>query len=97
MLIQHADGVLAAARGIFGSLPVQLSVRIPGHHWWYNTASHAPEMTAGWVGWDRRPIGWPQKGRVCFITLFEGLDLNILYCMKGEGQDFLSSFVPLLF
>ena len=60
MLIQHADGVLAAARNVFSGLPIQLSVNIPGHHWWYNTASHAPEMTAGWVegdGWSPGIIG----------------------------------------
>ena len=47
MLARHADDVLSAARGVFDGCPLQLSVRIPGNHWWYNTASHAPEMTAG--------------------------------------------------
>ena len=27
---------------------VSLHARLPGMHWWYNTASHAPELTAGY-------------------------------------------------
>ncbi len=50
MLARHADQVMTVATSIFDGLPLQLAVRIPGNHWWYNTASHAPEMTAGCVG-----------------------------------------------
>jgi len=48
MLVRHADGVLGAAREVFASTPVSIAVRAPGVHWWYNTASHAPELTAGY-------------------------------------------------
>lgn len=54
MLAQHADQVLGAARGVFAGCPLDLAVRIPGNHWWYNTASHAPELTAGCVRMWRR-------------------------------------------
>jgi beta-amylase len=50
MLVRHADDILSAARDVFDGCPLQLAVRIPGNHWWYNTASHAPEMTAGCEG-----------------------------------------------
>lgn len=54
MLAGHADQVLSAAQSVFASCPVDLSVRIPGNHWWYNTASHAPELTAGYYNTAHR-------------------------------------------
>lgn len=40
-----SSGVVAASRGC---PVVSLHARLPGMHWWYNTASHAPELTAGY-------------------------------------------------
>ncbi|CAL5075502.1 unnamed protein product [Urochloa decumbens] len=45
MLVDHADRVLMLARLAFeGS---NIAVKVSGVHWWYKTASHAAELTAG--------------------------------------------------
>ncbi|XP_078152702.1 beta-amylase 2, chloroplastic-like isoform X2 [Carex rostrata] len=44
-LLDHADCVLMLAKLAFeGS---SIAAKIPGVHWWYKTASHAAELTAG--------------------------------------------------
>ncbi|KAK3132615.1 hypothetical protein QOZ80_6AG0525210 [Eleusine coracana subsp. coracana] len=44
-LVDHADRVLMLARLAFeGS---NIAVKVSGVHWWYKTASHAAELTAG--------------------------------------------------
>ncbi|CAD6225686.1 unnamed protein product [Miscanthus lutarioriparius] len=44
-LVNHADRVLMLARLAFeGS---NIAVKVSGVHWWYKTASHAAELTAG--------------------------------------------------
>jgi len=48
MLTRHAEEVLLVAKDVFGGLPIRMAVRIPGAHWWNNTASHAPELTSGY-------------------------------------------------
>eukprot|EP00798_Chlamydomonas_sp_ICE-L_P006020 gene6020-5327_t len=47
MLTRHANSVLESACHVFNGCPVPLAVRVPAAHWWYNTASHAPELTSG--------------------------------------------------
>ncbi|GJZ86332.1 beta-amylase 2, chloroplastic-like protein [Tanacetum coccineum] len=42
---QHGDRVLAMANLAFEGTPI--SVKLSGIHWWYKTASHAAELTAG--------------------------------------------------
>ncbi|KAG1677028.1 hypothetical protein FOA52_001197 [Chlamydomonas sp. UWO 241] len=54
MLARHADAVLSSARDVFASSPLNLAVRVPGSHWWYNTASHAPELTSGYYNTAER-------------------------------------------
>ncbi|CAH1447940.1 unnamed protein product [Lactuca virosa] len=44
-LIHHGDSVLSMANLAFESTPI--SVKVSGIHWWYKTASHAAELTAG--------------------------------------------------
>ncbi|XP_078182610.1 beta-amylase 2, chloroplastic-like isoform X2 [Carex rostrata] len=45
VLIDHADHVLMLAKLAFeGS---SIAVKVSGVHWWYKTASHAAELTAG--------------------------------------------------
>ncbi|GFR52231.1 hypothetical protein Agub_g14684 [Astrephomene gubernaculifera] len=36
------------------SAPVRLHAKLPGLYWWYNTASHAPELTAGYYNTANR-------------------------------------------
>lgn len=54
MLTQHASRVMSAANETFSTHPVQLNARIPGCHWWYNTPSHAAELTAGYYNTSTR-------------------------------------------
>ncbi|KAL0305597.1 UNVERIFIED_CONTAM: Beta-amylase 2, chloroplastic [Sesamum radiatum] len=45
ILINHGDQVLAQANRAFAGIPT--SAKVPGIHWWYNSRSHAAELTAG--------------------------------------------------
>ncbi|GMH22825.1 hypothetical protein Nepgr_024668 [Nepenthes gracilis] len=45
-LIDHANNVLSLARLAFEE--TQIIVKIPAIYWWYKTASHAAELTAGY-------------------------------------------------
>jgi beta-amylase len=47
MLKNHGHSVLGAAKAAFGS-KVGLAGKIAGIHWWYNSPSHAAELTAGY-------------------------------------------------
>ncbi|ONM53696.1 Beta-amylase [Zea mays] len=44
-LVDHADRVLMLARLAFEG--TNIAVKVSGVHWWYKTASHAAELTAG--------------------------------------------------
>ncbi|KAK4490867.1 hypothetical protein RD792_001582 [Penstemon davidsonii] len=46
VLIDHADNVLSLASLVFEE--IQMVVKIPAVFWWYKTASHAAELTAGY-------------------------------------------------
>lgn len=46
-LITHGDKIMKAANTVFGS-SLSLSMKVAGIHWWYNHASHAAELTAGY-------------------------------------------------
>ncbi|KAL0425992.1 UNVERIFIED_CONTAM: Beta-amylase 2, chloroplastic [Sesamum radiatum] len=45
VLIDHGDQVLALANLAFAGTPI--AAKLSGIHWWYKTASHAAELTAG--------------------------------------------------
>ncbi|CAM8903635.1 unnamed protein product [Rhodiola kirilowii] len=45
VLIDHGDRVLALANLAFEGTPI--AAKVSGIHWWYKTASHAAELTAG--------------------------------------------------
>lgn len=47
-LISHGERVLSAAHKVFQGTKVTLAVKISGVHWWYDTPSHAAELTAGY-------------------------------------------------
>ncbi|KVH89110.1 Glycoside hydrolase, catalytic domain-containing protein [Cynara cardunculus var. scolymus] len=51
-LIDHGDRVLALANLAFEGTPI--SVKLSGIHWWYKTASHAAELTAGFYNRTNR-------------------------------------------
>ncbi|XP_031284255.1 beta-amylase 8 [Pistacia vera] len=45
-LIDHADNVLSLAS--LALEDIKIIVKVPGVYWWYKTASHAAELTAGY-------------------------------------------------
>jgi len=47
-LVAHGDRMLQCARGVFDGTGVQLAIKCAGVHWWYNSRSHAAELTAGY-------------------------------------------------
>lgn len=47
-LVDHGDRMLAVSQQVFGDLGVQTSIKCAGVHWWYNSRSHAAELTAGY-------------------------------------------------
>jgi hypothetical protein len=63
LLICHASDVMGAATQVFKGTPVLLNARIPGCMWWYNTPSHAAELTA--VGTHGLPVRGLSQAAVC--------------------------------
>jgi beta-amylase len=48
-LLNHSEGILSAAQRIFGGYSaVGLAAKVSGIHWWYDSSSHAAELTAGY-------------------------------------------------
>ncbi|XP_051132863.1 beta-amylase 7-like isoform X2 [Andrographis paniculata] len=46
LLVDHGDRVLSLAKLTFERTCI--AAKLPGMHWWYKTASHAAELTAGY-------------------------------------------------
>ncbi|KAF3780778.1 Beta-amylase 8 [Nymphaea thermarum] len=51
-LLDHADSVLFLAKLLFED--TEIAVKIPAVYWWYRTASHAAELTAGFYNSSHR-------------------------------------------
>jgi len=49
----HGSNVLGAAKSAFGN-KLAIAGKVSGVHWWYNTASHAAELTAGYYNANGR-------------------------------------------
>ncbi|RZC72574.1 hypothetical protein C5167_048056 [Papaver somniferum] len=52
LLIDHADRVLSLANLAFEG--ISIAAKLSGVHWWYKTASHAAELTAGFYNPSNR-------------------------------------------
>ncbi|AEC10613.1 beta-amylase 7 [Arabidopsis thaliana] len=52
VLIDHADQILCLAKLVFDSSCI--AAKLPDVHWWYRTASHAAELTAGFYNPSNR-------------------------------------------
>eukprot|EP00299_Pterocystis_sp_00344_P012111 c576_g1_i2.p1 GENE.c576_g1_i2~~c576_g1_i2.p1 ORF type:complete len:396 (-),score=77.15 c576_g1_i2:313-1500(-) len=74
-LIGHGDRVLQAASQAFGRYPVQIVGKIAGIHWWYNTASHAAELTAGYYNIYGR------DGYSAILSMFAKHHVNLDFTM----------------
>lgn len=53
VLIDHADRVLSLAKLVFFDSTC-IAAKVPDVHWWYRTASHAAELTAGFYNPSNR-------------------------------------------
>jgi len=47
-LADHGERMVDLGASIFKRTRVQLSIKLAGVHWWYNSRSHAAELTAGY-------------------------------------------------
>lgn len=59
MMMMHADRVLGAAERTLRGSGARMSARVPCVHWWYNSASHAAECTAGYYATRERDAYLP--------------------------------------
>lgn len=49
ILQRHADNLFEIASVVFRGCKTKLAGKVAGVHWWYNSHSHAAELTAGLV------------------------------------------------
>lgn len=62
-LIEHGDKILGAAETVFQGTGANLSGKVAGIHWHYNTRSHAAELTAGYYN-TRNKNGYLEIARM---------------------------------
>eukprot|EP00735_Rhodelphis_limneticus_P013566 TRINITY_DN739_c0_g1::TRINITY_DN739_c0_g1_i1::g.18372::m.18372 TRINITY_DN739_c0_g1::TRINITY_DN739_c0_g1_i1::g.18372 ORF type:complete len:524 (-),score=125.20,sp/Q10RZ1/BAMY2_ORYSJ/41.11/3e-125,Glyco_hydro_14/PF01373.12/3e-62,Glyco_hydro_14/PF01373.12/1.1e-43,Trefoil/PF00088.13/2.2e-12,Trefoil/PF00088.13/1.4e+03 TRINITY_DN739_c0_g1_i1:462-2033(-) len=84
-LIAHGDKILAAASEIAKPKNVELAAKIAGIHWWYMTAAHGPELTAGYYNTQ------PHEGYMAFASMFAKygiiFDFTCLEMKNSEQQN----------
>ncbi|BAF25890.1 Os09g0569200 [Oryza sativa Japonica Group] len=80
VLVDHADRVLMLARLAFeGS---DIAVKVSGVHWWYKTASHAAELTAGFYN----PCNRDGYASIAAVLKKHGAALNFT-CVELRTMD----------
>ncbi|XP_020247172.1 LOW QUALITY PROTEIN: beta-amylase 2, chloroplastic-like [Asparagus officinalis] len=72
-LVDHADRVLSLAKLAFEDTCI--SAKISGVHWWYKTASHAAELTAGFYN----PCNRDGYASIASVLKKHGVMLNFTY------------------
>ena len=90
MLKSHGHSVLGAAKDAFGG-KAGLAGKISGIHWWYNSPSHAAELTAGYYNVNGRDA-YGELGAV-FKEHGAALDFTCLE-MRDTEQDSSCSSGP---
>uniref|UniRef100_A0A7N0REG2 Beta-amylase n=1 Tax=Kalanchoe fedtschenkoi TaxID=63787 RepID=A0A7N0REG2_KALFE len=81
-LLEHGEGVLSAAEGVFQGTGAKLSGKVAGIHWHYNTRSHAAELTAGYYN-TRDRDGYVEIAR---LMARHGAALNFT-CMEMRDHE----------
>ena len=82
MLVAHGKRMLGAAKAVFRGCRVNVSGKVGGIHWHYNTHSHAPELTAGYYNTKLRDGYLPftrmfaRQGVVLSLTCLEMWDVE---------------------
>ncbi|XP_042389004.1 beta-amylase 2, chloroplastic-like isoform X1 [Zingiber officinale] len=85
VLVEHCDNVLFLAKLVFDNSPI--AVKIPGIHWWYKTASHAAELTAGFYN----PCNRDGYAPIASMLKKHGAALNFTcseLCISEQFEDF---------
>ncbi|KAG8653577.1 beta-amylase 7 isoform X3 [Manihot esculenta] len=85
ILVEHGDRVLSLAKLAFEG--TQISAKLSGIHWWYKTASHAAELTAGYYN----PCNRDGYAAIAVMLKKHGATLNISYSelrMLDQQVDF---------
>ncbi|KAL1059759.1 hypothetical protein V6Z11_1Z009900 [Gossypium hirsutum] len=91
-LITQGDDILDEANKAFLGCKLKLAAKISGMHWWYNSPSHAAELTAGYYNlYDRdgyRPIARMLSRHDTAILNFTCLE------MRDSEQDAAAKSAP---
>ncbi|XP_078151911.1 beta-amylase 2 isoform X2 [Carex rostrata] len=80
-LINHIDQVLSLTRLAFEG--IQLVIKIPLLYWWYKSASHAAELTAGFYNSTNRDGYSP----VLEVLKRHGVTVKLVYCGLNSQVD----------
>ncbi|KAJ4807009.1 Beta-amylase [Rhynchospora pubera] len=80
-LINHTDQLLSLTRLVFEG--IQLVVKIPSIYWWYKSASHAAELTAGFYN----PINRDGYAPILEVLSRHGVTVKIMYCGPHSQDD----------
>ncbi|CAN0824770.1 Beta-amylase 2, chloroplastic [Linum grandiflorum] len=85
VLIDHGDRVLALANLAFEG--TKISAKLSGIHWWYKTASHAAELTAGFYNPSNR------DGYASIATMLKKHDVTLNFtCFEMRTLDQFEGF-----
>lgn len=52
ILLDHGEAILKIATSIFNNYNTAVAMKVSGIHWWYDDASHAAELTTGYINGD---------------------------------------------
>ncbi|KAJ4956789.1 hypothetical protein NE237_013572 [Protea cynaroides] len=80
VLIEHANRVLSLAKLAFEGTPI--ATKVSGIHWWYKTASHAAELTAGFYN----PCNRDGYAPIAAMLKKHGVTLNFT-CVELRTSD----------
>eukprot|EP01116_Phalansterium_solitarium_P024592 TRINITY_DN9044_c0_g1_i1.p1 TRINITY_DN9044_c0_g1~~TRINITY_DN9044_c0_g1_i1.p1 ORF type:complete len:455 (+),score=146.01 TRINITY_DN9044_c0_g1_i1:130-1494(+) len=83
-LITHGQNILTSAVSIFRPLGVSVAAKVSGIHWWYNTDSHAAEVTAGYFNTDNNDA-YLQLARM-FATVGVAFDFTALEMTDSQNS-----------
>lgn len=77
-LVEHGDRMLRCAREVFkpNEASIQVAIKCAGVHWWYNSRSHAAELTAGYFN-TRSGDNVPER---------DGYEPIVKICGKHEAR-----------
>ncbi|XP_075671883.1 beta-amylase 7 [Castanea sativa] len=90
IVVDHGDRVLSLAKLTFDG--TRIAAKLPGIYWWYKTASHAAELTAGFYNSCNR------DGYAAIAAMLKkhGAALNFTCAeiqMLGQHEDFVEALV----